>query len=134
MKISSKGRYAVRVMAEIAKHPNQYVSVAELSEKQNITTKYLEKIIAMLVKVKLVESVRGSKGGYQLKISPEKITVAQILNATNDLPCLAPCLKKGSVCQMQNKCDSVCCWEKLNAMIVNYLDGITLKNLIDKKL
>lgn len=132
MKISSKGRYAVRVMAELAKHQGEFVSVAELSEKQNISTKYLEKIISMLNKAKLIESARGSTGGYKLKKLPSQYTVAGILKATNDLPCLAPCLSKGKNCPMQNKCDSIGCWEKLNLMIVDYLSGITLDDLLNK--
>lgn len=132
MKISSKGRYAVRVMAELGKHPNQYVSVACLSEKQNITVKYLEKITSMLTKAKLIESSRGAEGGYKLKKQPKDYTIAQILQATNDLPCLAPCLSNGKDCPMSNKCDSIGCWEKLNAMIVDYLSKITLENLINK--
>ena len=65
MKISSKGRYAVRIMAELAKHDGQFVSVSELSEKQGITVKYLEKIISLLSKSKLIQSSRGQKGGYK---------------------------------------------------------------------
>ncbi len=133
MKISSKGRYAVRIMAELAKHPGQNVSVAELSEKQNISVKYLEKVISMLNKAKLIESARGAAGGYKLKKLPKDYTVAQILKATDDLPCLAPCMEKGQHCQMYAKCDSIGCWEKLNAMIVEYLNSITLEDLLNKK-
>lgn len=132
MKISSKGRYAVRVMAELGKHPNQYMSIASLSEKQNISVKYLEKIASMLTKANLIESSRGADGGYALKKKPNEYSVAQILQATNDLPCLAPCLNNNSSCPMHNKCDSIGCWENLNAMIVDYLSKITLENLINK--
>lgn len=133
MKISSKGRYAVRIMAELAKHPGEYLSVAYLSEKQNISTKYLEKIISMLNKANLIESSRGATGGNKLKQAPQNYTVAQILKATNDLPCIAPCLKDGKNCPMENVCDSIGCWEKLNKLISNYLNQITLENLINKK-
>lgn len=132
MKISSKGRYAVRVMAELGKHQNQFVSVAVLSEKQNISPKYLEKIISMLVKAKLIESSRGVDGGYKLVKQPNDYTIAEILKATNDLPCIAPCLENNKNCPMSNKCDSIGCWEKLNAMIVDYLNKITLENLLNK--
>ena len=132
MKISSKGRYAVRVMAELAKHQEEFISVAELSEKQNISIKYLEKIISMLNKAKLIESARGVTGGYKLNRPAKDYTVAQILKATNDLPCLAPCLANGKDCPMQNRCNSIGCWEKLNMMIVDYLTNITLEDLLNK--
>ena len=133
MKISSKGRYAVRIMASLAKRPNEFVSVAELSENQNISVKYLEKIISMLIKAKLVESARGATGGYKLAVSASNCTVAQILQATGDLPCLAPCLKQGNSCPIKSRCDSVGCWEKLNLLIIQYLESITIQSLIDKQ-
>ena len=85
MKISSKGRYAVRIMSELAKH-SDYVSVNEMSEKQGITVKYLEQIFHLLSKANLVSSARGASGGYKLGVDPEKCTIAQILKATGDLP------------------------------------------------
>ncbi len=132
MKISSKGRYAVRIMAELSKHDNKIVSVAELSQKQGITEKYLEKIISQLVKNNLVESVRGTNGGYKLKKDAKKYTVAEILQATGDLGPIAPCLAKGVTCPRKNQCDSVECWENLTTLINNYLSNVSLYDLIDK--
>ncbi len=132
MKISSKGRYAVRIMAELARHGGEFVPVSELSEKQNITTKYLEKIISMLVKANFVQSSRGAQGGYKLTRKPEEYTVAEILKITDDLPKLVPCIAEHEECPMASKCDSIGVWGKLTAMIDDYLQKITIKDLIDK--
>lgn len=132
MKISSKGRYAVRTMVELARVQDGYRSVAEIAQSQEISVKYLEKIIGLLVKNKLIVSARGSEGGYKLAKSAEQISVADVLRATNDLPELAPCLGAGQSCPRQNCCDSNGCWSKLNELIVNYLASVSLKNLLDK--
>lgn len=132
MKISSKGRYAVRIMAELSKHKGETVSVSELSQKQGITEKYLEKTVAQLVSAGLVESVRGTKGGYKLKKDAKDYSIAEILLATSDLSPLAPCLEKGANCPRRKICDSVGVWENLTALINNYLKNVSLYDLIDK--
>lgn len=132
MKISSKGRYAVRIMAELARNKNEFMSVNEMSEKQGITAKYLEQIFSLLSKSKLVLSARGSAGGYKLGVDPEKCTIAEILKATGDLPELAPCLVAGSGCPRINNCDSIDYWDKLSKLIVDYLNGITIEDIVKK--
>lgn len=131
MKISAKGRYAVEIMVELAKN-NELVSVATLSSRQNIPPKYLEQIINKLVKAKKVISVRGAAGGYRLAKKPKDISIAEILMVTGDMPALAPCLVSDSVCPKKSDCDSIGCWETLNAMIYNYLSKLNLQNLVDK--
>lgn len=133
MKISSKGRYAVRIMAELSRHSGELVSVAEMSQKQDITEKYLEKILSQLVKANLVESVRGANGGYKLKKEAKEYSVAEILRATGDLSPLAPCLKNGATCPRKAHCVSVGCWENLTALINNYLENVSLLDLIKKQ-
>lgn len=133
MKISSKGRYAVRVMAELARNKNDFVSVAYLSEKQEISVKYLEKILSLLVKANLIESLRGVQGGYKLNREPKDYSVAEILKVTDDLPKLVPCINSKSPCQMASKCDSISCWEHLSMLITNYLSQVTLEDLLNKK-
>lgn len=133
MKISSKGRYAVRVMAELGKNENEFLSVSYLAEKQEITVKYLEKILSILVKHNLVESQRGSQGGYRLTKKAKDITVAEILRATDDLPKLAPCLENPNFCPRLKNCDSIGCWEKLSLLINDYLGKISLDDLTKKK-
>lgn len=132
MKISSKGRYAVRIMAELARNKDDFMSVNEMSEKQGITTKYLEQIFSVLSKAKLVSSARGSAGGYKLNVDPNKCTIAEILKATGDLPELAPCLVAGNGCPRINNCDSIDYWDKLSKLIVDYLNGITIEDIIKK--
>lgn len=132
MKISSKGRYAVRIMSELARNKNEFVSVNEMSERQGITTKYLEQIFSLLSKANLVASARGSSGGYKLGVEPDKCTIAQILKATGDLPELAPCLAKGGDCPRIESCDSIDYWDKLSKLIVDYLNGITIEDVIKK--
>lgn len=129
MKISSKGRYAVRIMAELAKHGGGFVSVSELSKEQGITVKYTEKIISMLLRAKLIESVRGAQGGYRLLRAPEEYNIREILSVTDDLPKLAPCLE--NKCGRMNVCPSLGCWEKLGALITDYLQGIKLSDLVN---
>ena len=134
MKISSKGRYAVRIMAELARHKNEFLSVHELSKMQGITVKYLEKIISCLIKAKLITSTRGTNGGYKLLKEPKEYCVADILNATNDLPKLAPCLYSKIECPRAKNCDSISVWENLSSYIVDYLKKITLDDLLNKKI
>ena len=133
MKISSKGRYAVRVMAELAKNENEYISVATLSEKQDITSKYLEQILAKLVKANLVESTRGVQGGYRLKKPAKEYSIADILKVTGDLPELVPCIAHKIQCPRAENCDSIGCWDKLSSLITNYLSSLTLDDLVNKK-
>lgn len=129
MKISSRGRYAVRVMAELAKRKGEFVSALELSNAQGISVKYTEKIISALLKANLLESVRGATGGYRLTRAPEEYGVREILGVTDDLPRLAPCLEKG--CERRNACPSVGCWEKLGTLITDYLEGVRLSDLLN---
>lgn len=131
MKISSKGRYAVRIMAELAKN-NDFVSVNEMSEKQGITTKYLEQIFHLLTRAKLVVSTRGAMGGYKIAVDPSTCTIADILKATNDLPKLAPCLATGNTCPRINKCDSIDYWDKLSKIIIDYLSSVTISDILSK--
>lgn len=132
MKISSRGRHAVRIMVDIATNNEDYVSIAGISERLNITNKYLEQIISKLSKAKLVLSQRGAQGGYKLARTPEQISIAEILTATGDMPELAPCLKEHRVCPAKAKCTTIGVWETLSAIIFDYLDKVSLKNLIEK--
>ena len=130
MKISSKGRYAVRVLVDIAIHKNDYVSISEISNRQNISVKYLERIMSILVKGKLVTSLMGQKGGYKLAKPANKCTIAEILELTGDSPDLAPCQKTG--CPNANKCPTIGYWETLQKLIFDNLCTITLQDLINK--
>ncbi len=132
MKISSKGRYAVEIMVDIAKNNKDFASVNEIASRQNISIKYLEQIVSKLVKAKLLVSSRGANGGYRLAKSPNDYNIAEILTVTGDMPKLAPCLSSQSSCPKKDECEAIGCWETLNALIYTYLKNITLQNLIDK--
>ena len=134
MKLSSKGRYAVRIMAELAKANGECLSAAELGERQDISTKYLEKITCLLSKAGLINAVMGTHGGYKLSRTPDKYTLADILKVTDDLPRLAPCLCGEKDCSRAKTCLSISCWEKLDMVIVNFLKSVTLEDLLDKKI
>lgn len=132
MKISSKGRYAVRVMVYIAKSDKEYVSISEIAEKQNISVKYLERIVSGLTKAKLLTSLMGSLGGYKLTKQPKDCTIAEILAVTGDLPELAPCQKESTPCPSKNTCSTIGCWETLAKIIYDYLTNVSLLDLINK--
>ena len=132
MKISSKGRYAVEVMVDIAKNSGNFTSVNEIASRQNISVKYLEQIINKLVKSKLLISSRGSNGGYILSRKPTDYSISEILSITGDMPKLAPCLSASTPCPKKDKCEAIGCWETLNGLIYNYLGNLTLQNLIDR--
>lgn len=131
MKISSKGRYAVRVLTCIAQNEKEYVSLSEIAEKEKITVKYLEQVISILLKANLVSSLRGVLGGYKLSKEPNAISIAEILEATGDMPKLAPCQKSDVACPNTKSCSSIGCWNKLSKIIDDYLKNVTLQSLMD---
>lgn len=132
MKISTKGRYAVRAMYEIAISQKEFVSIAEISQNQSISIKYLEQIISILSKSNLVTSQKGAQGGYKLTKAPNQISIYEILHATNDTPHFAPCLEDKNACPRATSCPTINCWDSLTVLIVNFLKSITLQDLIDK--
>jgi len=129
MKISAKGQYAVRLMADIAKS-EESISIASIAKNQEISTKYLEQIASMLVKQGLIESTRGAFGGYTLAKNADEISIKDILETTGDTCQIAPCVK-GS-CARKNKCTASKVWGNLGNLIDDYLSKITLKELIEK--
>ena len=128
MKISSRGRYAVRIMAELAR-TKDVISVNEISQSQGITIKYTEKIIRLLVKNGLVKSARGAFGGYVLLKDASQYTIAEILTVTGDMPLLAPCFKAEIDCPRKQTCKSFGVWEQLDKLIYDYLSNVTLDKL-----
>lgn len=129
MKISARGQYAVRLMVEIAKSKEK-VSISNIAKSQDISPKYLEQIVSKLVKAGLLESSRGHMGGYFLTKPPSKISIKTILDTTGDTTELAPCLNGD--CSRKCKCDAMGVWFALNNLINDYLQKVTLQDLIDK--
>lgn len=133
MKISTKGRYALRVMVELARQPNDKpVSLRAVAERQQMTLKYLESIIALLVREHLVTSARGKTGGYRLSRPAARYTVYEILRATEGELEPVQCLTAGaSVCPMEQRCPTLPVWKGLSKVVRDYLDSITLETIAE---
>lgn len=131
MKISTKGRYALRVMIDIAINSNnEYVSVKDIAVRQDISKKYLEQIMTMLSKAKLIETTRGNIGGYKLTKQPREYKIGDILRATEgDLAPLA-CLTDNNYCNRKENCKTHSFWAGLDNVINEYIDSKTLEDLI----
>ena len=132
MLISTKGRYALRVMIDLAEHRSgEFISLKEIAQRQEISEKYLESIIRTLVKAKVVESLRGKGGGYRLTKKPEQYTVGEILRLTEGSLAPVACLDgdcKG--CSRSDECPTLDVWKNLDKLINDYLDGVTLDQLV----
>jgi len=133
MKISTKGRYSLRMLVDLAEHRNDgYVSLKDISERQNISKKYLEQIVAMLNRPDILHSNRGNQGGYMLANEPDKYTVGQILRITEKGMHAVSCLEhETNKCAMSKNCKTLPIWKGLEKVINEYLDGITLQDIID---
>ncbi len=134
MRISTKGRYALNIMIDLAKNSveDKYISLTEISKRLEISNKYLEQIISALNKSNLVLSTRGNNGGYRLAKKPEEYKVGDILRATEGNLSPIECLSTGSVnsCPKKNKCATLSFWQGLDKVIENYVDSKTLADLI----
>ena len=129
MKISTKGRYALQIMVEFADHADEVLSLKSVAEAHNMSLKYLEQIVQMLVKNNLLISFRGANGGYKLNQSPAEITVASILKATEGSLSVVTCMDKNA-CGNNCHCRVRKCWDKLNGLIDEYLHNISLAELL----
>ncbi len=136
MKISTKGRYAVRVMLDLALNDNgTCIKMKDIAARQELSEKYLEQIIAMLNKAGYVSSVRGAQGGYRLSKKPEEYTVGMILRLTEGSMAPVACLDSGIVnCDRADTCETLDVWKELYDAINNVIDGITIADLVEKRL
>jgi Rrf2 family protein len=134
MKISTKGRYSLRLMIDLAEHNNgEYITLKDISSRQKITVKYLEQIIAQLSKAGLLKSVRGPQGGYKLSKSPKDYTAGEILRVTEGSLSPVACLDfKPNKCANYEKCSTIDFWEGLDKIIQEYVDGTTLEELAER--
>ena len=131
MLISTKGRYALRVMIDLAEHQTEgYVPLKEVAERQDISEKYLESIIKLLVRGKLLTGLRGKGGGYRLTKSPEEYSVGAVLRLTEESLAPVACLEGESVsCPRMAECRTLPMWRGLDKVIRDYLDNITVADL-----
>lgn len=133
MKISSKGRYALRMMIDIAEHNSEeWVSIKDISERQGISVKYLEQIVTSLTKSGLLRSSRGPQGGYMLSKLPQQYTAGQILRVIEGNLAPVACLEdEVNLCDRQNFCPTIKFWTGFHKAINDYVDSVTLKDLVD---
>ncbi len=132
MLISTRGRYALRVMIDMAEHYGSgYIPMKDIAARQGISLKYLEKILPVLSKNKLIEGVHGKGGGYKLTRYPYQYKVGEILRLTEGDLSPVPCLGcNAEPCEKSAECRTISMWEKLDSLINNYLDSVTLDDLI----
>ena len=132
MLISTKGRYALRVMIDLAEHQSEdFIPLKVIAERQEISEKYLESIIKLLVKAKLLNGLRGKGGGYQLTRAPEQYTVGSILRLTEESLAPVACLEDGAAsCPRMASCLTLPLGQGLNKVINDYLDNVTLADLV----
>ena len=135
MKISSKGHYALRMLVDLAEHQNcGFISLKDISERQNLPKKYLEQIIPVLNKAKILKTTRGSQGGYKLAKSPGQYTAGEILRLTegglSPVDCFDEDEKECASCDESYICSF---WKGLNSAINDYLNGVTLQDILDMK-
>lgn len=135
MKISTKGRYAIRVLVDLAEHgKDKNVSIREIAERQEISDKYLEGIVARLSSANFVRSVRGKYGGYQLTREPKDYSVYEILAATEDSIALVACLEdEVNTCPRYSDCHTLPLWEHMQNYIRTHMEKLTLQNVIDNR-
>ena len=132
MKISSRGRYALRVMVDLAEHSDSgYIPMKEVAQRQEISLKYLEKILPLLVAGKLVEGIHGKGGGYRLTRSPGEYTIGEILKLTEGDLAPVSCLECNTgECSRSATCRTLPMWNELNRRTLEYLDSVTIADLM----
>ena len=132
MIISTKGRYALRIMLDLAAHPDDgYISLKTISTRQNISMKYLEAIVSMLTKADLLDSMRGKDGGYKLSRAPKDYNIAQIIKLTEGSLAPVACLECGeNICERASDCLTLPLWENLEHLIEQYLGSVSLEDVM----
>lgn len=135
MKISTRGRYALRMMIDLAQHYcDKYISLKEITKRQGISKKYMEQIIPLLNQRHLLRTAKGQHGGYMLGRKPEDITVAEIVSCAEGGLNIIDCLEDDpNQCPRAEDCLTLPIWQGLNDLIYNYLNGITLQDILDQQ-
>lgn len=135
MKISTKGRYALRMMLEFALHPDECTKIKQVSERQQISDKYLEQIVTILSRAGYVKSMRGSQGGYRLTKAPRDYTVGMILRLTEGNLAPVACLEdEQNSCSRSPICPTLSVWKQLNNAINDVVDRVTLADLVNEQI
>lgn len=135
MKISTKGRYALCVMLDLAEHRQDgYVALKDIASRQNISKKYLEQIVALLNKPEILKTVRGAQGGYMLAKAPDSYTVAEILKIAEGSLAPIPNLDDPSEAAAAADSQLLPIWQGLYAVVNDYLESITLQDILDRRM
>ncbi len=130
--ISTKGRYALRLMVDLAsQNTDDYVPLKEVSERQGVSEKYMEIIIKELVKAKLIKGLRGKGGGYKLLRKPDEYPIGEILEASGEQLATVACLLPGAeTCERENSCQTIGMWRTFDNMTHEFFYGISLSDLM----
>ena len=133
MRISTKGRYALRMLLDLSEHQyDGYIALKDIAARQKISKKYLEQIVPILNKSDILNTNRGYQGGYKLAKTPDKYTVGQILTLTEGSLSPIACLDHEPIeCPRSGDCPTLPIWKGLKEVICNYLYGITLQDILD---
>ena len=135
MMISTRGRYALRILVDLAENQNEgYITLKEAADRQEISEKYLESIVKDLVKAHFVEGVRGKGGGYRLSRAAEEISVLDVLQSADGTIAPVACLEEGSApCSRAAVCKTLPLWKGLERVVSEYLSGYTIRDLAEDK-
>ncbi|MCL2211050.1 MAG: Rrf2 family transcriptional regulator [Treponema sp.] len=133
MKVSTKGRYALRMLLDLAEHKEEgFIPLKDIAQRQDISKQYLEQIVSIINSSGALRANRGKQGGYMLAKEPSEYTVGEILRITEGNLAPVACLEdKVNQCERVKKCKTLSMWKGLNKVIADYLDGITLQDLLD---
>lgn len=133
--ISTRGRYALRMMLDLAANQGEgYVALKDVAARQGISKKYLEQIIPVLNRAGLLQTARGVQGGYRLTRRPEEYTLGDVLRATEATLASVACLEAGAeCCPRQGDCLTYPVWIGLDKVVNDYLDSITLQDILDRR-
>ncbi|MBP3773032.1 MAG: Rrf2 family transcriptional regulator [Treponema sp.] len=134
MIVSTRGRYALRVLVDLAEHSeDERIPLKDVAERQEISQKYIESIMTLLSKNGFVDGVHGKGGGYKLNRAPEDYKVGDILRLTEGTLAPVACLEAGAApCPKKEHCRTIPMWTKLDELIEGYLDSVSIKDLMKK--
>ena len=135
MKLSTKGRYALRMLVDLAEHQEEgYIALKDIAERQNISKKYLEQIVLLFTKTDMLKTSRGYQGGYMLAKEPGECTVGDILRITEGSLAVVPCVEQDPIeCRRSAECPVLDVWRGLYRVINEYLDSVTLQDILDQE-
>lgn len=134
MRVSTKGRYALRMMIEFGMNPDQCTKISQVAARQGISDKYLEQIVKLLHKAGYVRSIRGAQGGYMLTRKPEEYTVGMILRQTEGSLSPVSCLDDDiNTCEQACRCVTLTVWQQIKDAVDDVVDRVTLADLIEEQ-